>query len=174
MPIRLNLACGTSYFEGDGWKNLDVVPKWPCAERSCDIVWDARKDKLPFADATVDEVYAGFLLLHLAPKYHAPLLDDIRRVMIPGARFRIVEVDMPEVMKRYIENPFDTMLSELIWGEQGTMHGDLYEQYDKHCQGFTPATLQTLLAAHGFHGFSFGRNSNPGVFWEFTLTCVKS
>lgn len=173
MGTKLNLASGTALFEGNGWLNLDVVPKWPSADKGCDIVWDARKDKLPFGDNSVEEVYAGFLLLHLTRRHHIPVLSEIYRVLAPGAIFRIVEVDMPVVMQRFIAEPFNPQLSDLIWGEQGSFHGDPLEEFDKHCQGHTRESLQALLSDSGFGSFEYGVNSNPDVFWEFHIKCHR-
>ena len=72
--MKLNLASGTD-LKPSPWVNLDIVPRWPNTDRGCDVVWDARKDKIPFADNSVDEVYASYLLLHLAPRFHAPGFD---------------------------------------------------------------------------------------------------
>lgn len=171
--IRLNLACGTTHFTGGGWINLDVVKKWPNSDFECDVLWDARTDTLPYQDVSVIEVYAGFLMLHLPPKYHDRIMTDIHRVMAPGGLLHVVEVDMVEVMSRFIRDPSNPMLSELIWGEQGSFHGDPYEQFDKHCQGFTRETMQKLLEKYGYSHFSFRMNTNPSVFWEFHIDCYK-
>src|SRR5262249_50029342 len=99
LPLRLNLACGTDI--RDGWVNLDVVKKWPLARRGCDILWDARTDKIPYPDGSAEEVYAGYLLLHLAPHHHLRVLEDVWRVLRPGGRLVVGEVDMREVMRRW-------------------------------------------------------------------------
>jgi SAM-dependent methyltransferase len=92
--MKLNLASGTD-IRSAPWVNLDIVHKWPLATRGCDVIWDARKDRIPFGDATADEVYAGYLFLHLAPHHHARVLADIRRVLQTGGRLVVGEVDMP-------------------------------------------------------------------------------
>src|SRR5690242_12817833 len=98
--LRINLASGTDI--RDGWQNLDVVARWPGTRRGCDVVWDARKDPIPFASGDVDEVYAGYLLLHLAPRFHMPVLAEILRVAKSGARIVFGEVDMVRVMSRWL------------------------------------------------------------------------
>lgn len=169
--IKLNLASGTDI--RDGWVNLDIVPKWPIASRGCDVIWDARKDKIPFDDNSVDEIYAGYLLLHLAPSYHASVLAEIRRVLKSAGILVIGEVDMDIVMRRYLENPFDHRYSELIWGEQGSIHGKDLADYDKHCQGFTQSTLEKLLSDNGFQGFQRIRVHCAEVWYELTISCMK-
>jgi len=176
--MKLNLASGTDI--RDGWVNLDAVAKWPLARRGCDILWDARKDKIPFLDGVVQEVYAGYLLLHLAPRFHGLVLDDIRRVLMDGGTLTVGEVDMGIVMERWIANPNDSRLSELIWGEQGVVEnvevsGDQLEleAYDKHCHGFTEEALCALLSSHGFGDFKRIQIHSPDVFYELTITCRK-
>lgn len=173
MTLRLNLASGTDLKEGNGWVNLDIVPKWPMAPRGCDVVWDARKDKIPFGDGSVAEVYAGYLLLHLAPMYHSPVLAEIRRVLKPGAIFVVGEVDMPKVMQRWLVNPDDARAAELIWGEQGIEHGADLAAFDKHCCGFSETSLRARLRLAGFDVQARTNIHHPDVWWELTLQCRR-
>lgn len=171
--LKLNLACGPVYWEG--WKNLDVVKQWPGA-RACDIVWDARTDKIPFEDGTVDEVYAGYLFLHLAPQYHRQVAEEIHRVIRKKGLVRISEVEMSIVVKRWLENPKDESYGALIWGEQGTLFRppgwEEYEEFDKHCWGFTESTLRDLMASVGFKRITRVR-IHTNCYYELTLDCRK-
>jgi ubiquinone/menaquinone biosynthesis C-methylase UbiE len=148
VTLCLNLASGTDLRDAP-WVNLDVVRRWPMNSRNCDVVWDARTDRIPCGDKTVDHVYAGYLLLHLAPRYHAAVLAEILRVLVPGGRLEMREVDMAKTMARWLTDPFDPC-AELIWGEMGTVHGDALAEFDKHCHGFTRESLMTTLIGAGF------------------------
>jgi ubiquinone/menaquinone biosynthesis C-methylase UbiE len=170
--LRLNLASGTDI--RDDWVNLDIVPRWPNTSRGCDVIWDARSDRLPYDDSTVDEVYAGYLFLHLAPNHHERVLNDIRRVMKPGARLVVGEVDMDCVLRRWLVNPLDKQATELIWGEQGDVHGASLAEFDKHCHGFTEQTLSRFLL-RVFPGY-FPRRGyvhSPDVWYELTMDVIK-
>jgi len=169
--LKLNLASGTDI--RDGWVNMDIVPRWPIARRGCDLVWDARKDKIPYPDNSVSEIYAGYLLLHLAPKFHKPVLAEIHRVMSPDGVVMVGEVDMEIVMKRFLADPMDPRCCELIWGEQGSIHGDDLADFDKHCQGFTEASLKATLAEAGFGHFQRVSFHCADVYFELTITCKK-
>jgi predicted SAM-dependent methyltransferase len=169
--LKLNLASGTDI--RDGWLNLDIVKKWPLAKRECDIIWDARKDKIPFQDDSVSEIYAGYLLLHLAPRYHEKVLQEIRRVLLPTGILTVGEVDMKIVMKMWLENPESVNLSELIWGEQGSTHGEELSDYDKHCWGWTEEKLTKFLHSNGFKNINRTKIHCSEVFYELTLTCQK-
>ncbi len=169
--LRLNLASGTDI--KDGWVNLDVVPRWPLASRGCDVIWDARTDRLPYGDDSVDECYAGYLFLHLSPNHHKRVLADIRRVLRPGGVLTVGEVEMDEVLRRWIANPRDARLAELIWGEQGDVHGEDLAAFDKHCHGYTEETLREFLASGGFHNARRIQIHSSEVWYELTLQVMK-
>jgi len=172
MALKLNLASGTDLREG--WVNLDIVPRWPSMQRSCDIVWDARKDPLPFGDDSVDEIYAGYLLLHLAPRFHPFVLKEIKRVLKPDTGVVVFgEVDMEIVMPQFLKTPWDTRLAELIWGEQGEYHGTDYTEVDKHCHGFTEANLRLTLFGAGLYVLDRVKVHSAEVFYEMTLVAKK-
>lgn len=170
--MKLNLASGTDI--RDGWVNLDVVARWPGTARGCDVIWDARTDRIPFDDGTATEVYAGYLLLHLAPAHHEKVLAEIRRVMSDSAVLVVGEVDMDVVMRRFLEDPSNPSYSELIWGEQGVLHGEDLSSFDKHCQGFTQKSLVGLLEKSGFGSFSRINVHNAAVYYELTIRCSKA
>ena len=170
--MKLNLASGTD-LRPPPWVNLDIVPKWPIAERGCDVLWDARKDRLPFPDGSADEVYAGYLFLHLAPHHHMRVLQDIRRVLQVGGVLVVGEVDMDEVMQRWARNPTDKQCCELIWGEQGDVHGTDLAEFDKHCHGFNESSLRGFLHAGGFPRADWIRIHHPDVWYELTLRTAK-
>jgi len=174
--LRLNLASGTDIRPAsDGWVNLDVVPQWP-GFPPCDLVWDARKDRIPFPDESVDEVVAGYLLLHLAPYHHPRVLREIRRVMKPGAKLQVGEVDMDLALKRWLDDPYDKSAREMIWGEQGAHEDPRYmefAEFDKHCCGFTESTLTYLLAGYKFRHIQRVKIHAPEVWYELTMECVK-
>lgn len=150
---------------------MDVVPRWPNTTRGCDLVWDARKDPIPFPDNSATDIYAGYLLLHLAPRFHVPVLKEIHRVLSPEGTLMVGEVDMYEVMRRWLANPWSEREAELIWGEQGNEFGDDLAQYDKHCHGFTEQSLRLTLNNNGFKDIQ--RTWIHQVYYELTLTCRK-
>ena len=167
--MRLNLAAGTD--QKDGWINLDVVSKWPLATRACDVIWDARKDRIPYPDDSAEEIYAGYLLLHLAPCWHATVLAEIRRVLSPAGFVTFGEVDMDVVLRRFLADPLDSGNNQLIWGEQGNIHGEDLVEFDKHCWGFTEASLRSTLKDAGL--VVEGRVKIHDVYYDLALRCTK-
>jgi SAM-dependent methyltransferase len=172
MALRLNLASGSDIKKGDGWRNLDVVPQWP-GYRPCDLVWDARTEKIPFGDGAAVEVYAGYLFLHIPRRHHVPLLQEIKRVLAPGGTLSVREVDMAKVMPRYLEDPTDPRMIELIWGEQGAVHGAEFTFADTHVAGYTRATMVAFLQRAGFRDLRLHFEPQPELFWDFTLIGEK-
>jgi len=170
------LASGTDVRQPP-WVNLDVVKQWP-GYPPCNIVWDARKNPIPFDDESVDEVVAGYLLLHIAPQYHDGVLKEIFRVMQPGARLEIGEVDMRVAMERWLADPDDRSANEMIWGEMGFERGNGLdwsglEEFDKHCCGFTEGKLFKLLEKHGFERFRRYKQHAPEVWYEMSVEVFK-
>lgn len=172
--MKLNLACGTDVKPAP-WVNLDVVRKWPQAPRPCDILWDARKDRIPFAEGSVDEVKAGYLFLHLAPQHHTRVLKDIYRVLQPGGRLEVGEVDMEKAMTRWMKDPSDKSATQMIWGEQGNdVDGnEAYEEFDKHCQGYTPLTLRAFLEGVGLKAVKQIKLHAAEVWYELSMEAFK-
>lgn len=177
MTLRINIACGSDV--RDDFVNLDVVRQWPTPPRPCDAIWDARKDRLPFDDNSVDEAVAGYLFLHTAPCHHDRLIRDIHRVLKPRGRLEVGEVDMEVTMRRWLANPNDASANQMIWGEMGC--DDKFRpipgmielaEFDKHCQGFTETTLRALLKRGGFETEAI-RFKRHQVYYELSLEVWK-
>lgn len=172
--LRLNLASGSDNRVGNGWRNLDIVEKWPNCERSADEIWDARSDKIPYPDCSVDEIYAGYLLLHVSRPHHVPLMAECFRVLQPGGKITIDEVNMKLAMQRWIENPRDESANTIVWGENGSIHGAQFEEYDTHRSGHTLATLMQLMQDAGFTRVSRVQIHDPVAVWySLSLTGIK-
>lgn len=172
MVVKLNLASGTD-IKDPPWVNLDIVAKWPSARRGADIIWDARKDRIPFDDESVDEVYAGYLFLHIPRVHHHPVRDEVYRVLKKDGVLVVGEVDMEKVMERWLRDPWSGQLNDLIWGEQGQFHGQGFTEYDTHVQGFTEGTLRSFLKAGKFRLVDRISIHHPDVWYELTLRCEK-
>lgn len=165
---RLNLASGHDLRPADqGWENWDVTT-WP-GTRGPDRIWDARSDRIDCPDASVDEIVAGYLLLHVAYPHHEPLVAEMYRVLKPGGRLELGEVDMPLAMRRWLMNPMDQSARDMIWGEQS---GELAE-FDTHRAGNSEGTLRDMLMRAGFRQIQRVKIHAATVWYELTLRAVK-
>ena len=92
--VRVNVGCGRVWHPD--WVNLDHRPASPEIRR-----FDLRQP-LPFADATVDAVYASHVLEHLDRAEGRKLLAECRRILKPGGIVRIVVPDLEELCRFYL------------------------------------------------------------------------
>jgi SAM-dependent methyltransferase len=168
-PLRLNICSGTDI--RDGWCNIDAVA-WPSARRPPDVYWKAG-ERLPFPDDSADEIYCGYVFLHVRPNLHDALLTDIRRCMKRGARLVVCEVAMEILLPRWLANPSDKYLSGLVWGELGDFHGDDLAQWDSHNQGFTEASLREFMVRGGFPNVRRFYPHASGVWYDLSLETFK-
>lgn len=169
--MKLNLASGTD-LRDPPWENWDICRRWPSNPRDCDRVWDARSNVIPVPDGSVDEICAGYLFLHVPYEHHEPLAAEMFRVLKRGGKLELGEVDMPVAMRRWLDDPYDQSARDMLWGEQGNVHGAEFAQYDKHCAGHSEATLRELLGM--FANIERVKIHAPEVWYELTLRAVKA
>jgi predicted SAM-dependent methyltransferase len=80
--IKINLGAGTDYKEG--YLGLDRA-NW---DGHIDIICDLEKNKLPFEDNSIDEIYCAHVLEHLSsPEL---IISECHRVLKTGGLFHIV------------------------------------------------------------------------------------
>lgn len=144
------LCVGSGDFPLPYWTNLDANPACPA-----DI--HATVPPLPYADASLDEIFAGHLIEHLTPVEARECLEECRRVLVPGGRLGVVVPDTREVVKRYLRGDLDR-----IEFPQGTWRpiADLdtlcalffYStvQASPHRWSYDLKTLAAVLEASGF------------------------
>lgn len=92
--LRLHIASGTRYLSG--WVNLDTGP-------AADIRLDLRRP-LPFATGSASMAFSEHFLDHLEyPNTAERVLSEIRRVLKPGGRLRIVVHDAELLARAYVQ-----------------------------------------------------------------------
>lgn len=89
---QLNLGCGDYYVEG--WLNVEYN-----IQLKADLHHDIRSG-LPFDDSSVEIVYCGHVLEHLAPADLPGLLREIRRVLKPSGHLWVVGPDYDRAISR--------------------------------------------------------------------------
>jgi predicted SAM-dependent methyltransferase len=160
--LKLNLAAGTDA-RPPPWQNWDVTA-WPNT-RAPDRIWDARSDRIDLPDNSVAEICAGYLLLHVSRVHHEPLMCEMFRVLEPGGRIVVDEVNMRAAMQRWLDNPRDGDAANMVWGECGQAHGAELEEFDTHRSGHTLATLIELMTKCGFTRVGRIKIHDESVVW---------
>jgi predicted SAM-dependent methyltransferase len=89
----LHFGCGTSILPG--WINLDG---W--VREGVDYVCDLRA-RLPLADASCRLIYTEHVLEHIDRQFIPQVLAELRRVLMPGGRLRIVVPDCEKFAAAY-------------------------------------------------------------------------
>lgn len=81
--FKINLGCWK--FRIQDWINIDIDPNF--GEVCADVRF------LPFKDSAVDEIYAGHLLEHFAPREYEALLTEWKRVLSDGGKLTVTVPD---------------------------------------------------------------------------------
>lgn len=101
--LRLNVGCGE--WPLGHFTNLDSDPA-----SSADIL--ATVPPLPFADASLHEIYAGHFLEHLDYEDGQAFIAECHRVLIPGGALRLVVPDTREIMRRWLTGAIDRVQTD--------------------------------------------------------------
>ena len=104
--LRLNLGCGPFYL--DGFVNVDIQET---AVIKPDLVCDILD--LPYAEDSVDEIYAGHILEHFHWTEGLEALRYWKSLLKPGGRISVVVPDFDYLVKEYLANPYPEKLREL-------------------------------------------------------------
>lgn len=113
--MKLNLGCQVHYF--DGWTNIDIIGDDPNikVDLSCDVI------KLPYADNSIDFIYAGHLVEHFYPDTLPAAIKEWHRVLREGGTIVIVTPDCGAVFRDYASKQFDSI--ESVWQQ---VYGRIY------------------------------------------------
>lgn len=81
--MKIDLGCGPNKKEGFVGVDQYAFP-------GVDHVVDLTKDRLPFEAETVEEVHASHFVEHLTAPERCHLLNELHRVMKPGAKMTMI------------------------------------------------------------------------------------
>lgn len=149
-PLKLHLGCGWNRL--DGWVNIDLVGA------KTDLVWDLRVP-LPFADGSVDAVFAEHVFEHMTYGETLHVLAHVHRALKPGGALRVGVPDAGIYARQYVEDP--SGIKDLRWGRATPMLA-LREVFQEHAHvaAYDEETLVLVLAEGGFPG---ARRTDPGT-----------
>ena len=152
--LKLHIGCGEHAL--DGWVNLDVHPAPLC----WNVHWG-----LPFADSAATHVFVSHLFEHLFfPHDAGAFLSELRRVMAPGARLRMIVPDVGQLIDAYHRGDREFFAARAAYWTGARGDGPLLAQFlnyagagpdpgylfEAHKFGYDFDTLKSLLEIAGF------------------------
>lgn len=137
MCKKLHLGCGAKHIPG--FIHIDIMPG-PHIDHVCSVA------SLPFADESVDLIYACHILEHFGRKEYEAVLQEWLRVLKPGGVLRLAVPDFAASAKIYYEQGLQDGLSGLI----GLISGGQRDAHDFHKMIFDEPFLTATLKRVGF------------------------
>lgn len=139
--MKLNVACGAALLRG--YVNVDVR-----RDVRADVVCDCM-GRLPFADASFDEVRVDDFLEHVYPDLQEFVVGEWRRVLRAGGVLVVRVPNLLSISEQIVRgDPGRQAL--LIRNVYGGHRWGLHGEWDTHHAGWTPELLRLFLAARGF------------------------
>lgn len=139
--MKINVGCGRKVLSG--WVNVDII-----ARDGVDVVCDARE--LPFPDCSVDVVMGIHVIEHFY-QWEAPVvLAEWRRVLKRGGSLILELPNIRKACQNLLKGRSDQMSMWALYGNP-----DDHFPYNAHKWGYTPGTLDKLLAQVGFEMIEF-------------------
>lgn len=157
--VRLNLGAGHICF--DDYINVDERQI-----RNIDVVADIRQ--LPFAENSVDEIYASHLIEHFTRhEFETVILPYWFRLLKAGGKIRVILPDLESMIDHYKRQEYEIgKLREVLYGLQeyeGDVHYALYGQNE----------LKEMFERFGLHAqYAFTGRRN-GKCYDMELVGVK-
>ena len=146
QPLLLDLGGG--YKPGShGWLNVDVSPQ-------CDFYWNLA-EPMPFPDSSVDGAYSSHLLEHLTFGETQTLLQEVLRILKPGAQFRVCVPNARIFIDHYLgdhELPMEFFGWRSAFNDSTRIDALNYVAYldGEHKYMFDEENLQHVLSRAGF------------------------
>jgi SAM-dependent methyltransferase len=133
-PLRIDIGGAASPYAPDEYTTVDIGGE-------PDIEGDARD--LPFADGSVDAIWASHILEHLAVTDVPVALAEWLRVLVPGRRAIIRVPNFDYVAKYWLTGPERPWAEAMVFGLQ-TSEGEF------HRSAHTAGSIRADLEAAGF------------------------
>lgn len=150
--MRVEIGGGPSPQHRD-WEQYDAID-WSERTALRYTLGDIRR--LPYADGTLEEIFASNVLEHVSFLETNATLVEWRRVLVPQGRLTVVVPDVLGIINDYLNNvnSWDEC-SERLYGSQTYV-------LDLHRAGFTAEHMPTVFERAGFEVLSCERTHAGG------------
>lgn len=161
---KLQLGCGPISLAG--WLNADLRPRRP------EQIFVDVRERLPFAEASVDYVFSEHMIGDLTYAQTRDLLGECRRVLRPGGRLRLVTPSLLRLSELYVNDEQGLRSRYVQWSATQSEHWRgvplpgfvINTMFQEYRFVYDPATLRRLLAEAGFDGIAevpYGESVDP-------------
>lgn len=146
--MKVHFACGKHIW--DGFYNIDAV-RDPKATRDPELLFEFRFDggklveQLPLADGCATELHAMHIIEHFYRYDVDAAVAEWKRILRQGGKIVLELPNLEAAARNLLAGMRDQMTMWALYGDPG--HGS---PYMVHRWGYTPQTIQSLLAFHGF------------------------
>jgi len=137
MPYKLNIGCGSD--KREGYINIDIRE-----EVKPDLVLNIEREKLPFADSSVEEIIAYDVVEHISFRRVEYVIKEFNRVMCFRGKLKIRVPDLERLAKKLLSEEWD------FWQIGYWFYGAQDYPENTHRSGFTLQAITSLLKKHGF------------------------
>ena len=152
--LVLDLACGTGDLSRLATKagyrvvGADLSAGMLSANRAGNPVMEADVSQLPFGDATFDGIVCGYALRNFT--HLGGALDETARVLRPGGRLAVLEVDAPS--SRVLRAGYDVWFNKVVPLMGGTLSDREAYRYLPRSVAYLPKApmLRRMLADAGY------------------------
>jgi len=133
--MKLNLGCGGPPSQLDGYVNCDHI-EFPGVEMVLDL-----EERLPFETDSIEEIVCNQTLEHIIYEYAIAALDEMYRVLKPGAKIKLSVPDWGNILMRLRTYNYSAKQAlKMVFGEP----------MGQHRYGWTEQELTQVLQDVGF------------------------
>ena len=132
--MKLNIGCGV--WRPAGYTTYDMY------DTTADVQGDARK--LPYSDNSIEEILASHLLEHFDFKEAFGVLEEWKRVLIPGGRLILEVPNLENICRNFVDDPSSRVNLYI------QIFGAPWFPGHEHKFGYSPEQLVWTLQTAGF------------------------
>jgi predicted SAM-dependent methyltransferase len=143
-PRFLNLGSGPRGLDDGLWVNVDGFK-----DRNVHLLLDISR-RLPFPDDTFQGAFCEHVLEHFSLEDGERVASEIRRVLAPGGRLRVIVPDAEKIIHQYLDDPAALIAYR---GEGGTAMeavNSFFRQRYEHQFLYDWQTIERMLERAGF------------------------